>query len=339
MKRVVIGALVLLSTGIVAVAFAFYKIDMEMHYPRQDMPAELFVERGESAIGLTNALIENNQLNMNVIWFKLWAKLNPDKLSLKAGLYELPPKISMYQLLEKIQSGDTKKFSVTLVEGLRVKDWFMQLSQISNLKQDLGEFDTLYARMIDGFGFCENAHQSIEGCLLADTYQYEYQSSAFELFKRARDMMKTYVDDQWQQRFAQVPLGSEYEALILASIIEKETAVAAERDVIAGVFTNRLHSGMRLQTDPTVIYGIGDSFDGNITRKHLRTLTPYNTYRIDGLPITPIAMPSRASIDAALQPASTGYVYFVSKGDGTHQFSETLEQHNQAVRKYQLGLD
>ncbi len=339
MKKAAAVILLLLLVGSATLVFVYYKIEAEMHKPQGNLPAQLYVDRGDSAIGLTYKLINEKQLQLDVNWFKIWSRLNAEKLALKTGLYEIEPQSSYYQLLKKIQTGNTKKFTVTLIEGLRVKDWFAQISQIDYLEQDLGDFEQLYERLIEGSGFCENEHRSVEGCLLADTYQFEYQSSAFELLLRARNMMQNYVDDQWQQRFVDVPLANTYEALIMASIIEKETAVAAERDVIAGVFANRLHDGMRLQTDPTVIYGIGDAFDGNITRKHLRTLTPYNTYRIDGLPITPIAMPSRASIDAALRPASTDYVYFVSKGDGRHQFSETLEQHNKAVRKYQLGLD
>lgn len=339
MKKVVLAVLILVVIGVSALGIGLYKVESEMQRPQANLPTELHVKKGETAYRLTQQLVQDQQLNMDLIWFKLWAKLNPEKLSLKAGLYELAPQTSLYQLLHKIQSGDTKTFTITFVEGLRVKDWFMQLSKAASVKQDLGDFESLYDRLIKGTGFCENAHESIEGCLLADTYQYEYQSSAFELFERARDMMKAYTEDQWQQRHQDIPLADTYEALIMASIIEKETAVESERDVISGVFTNRLQSGMRLQTDPTVIYGIGEAFDGNITRKHLRTTTPYNTYRIKGLPITPIAMPSRASIDAALRPALTEYVYFVSRGDGTHQFSATLEEHNRAVRKYQLGLD
>ena len=153
---------------------------------------------------------------------------------------------------------------------------------------------------------------------------------------RAHEALIAFVDEQWQQRALDLPINTPYEALILASIIEKETAVPEERSRIAGVFVNRLNSNMRLQTDPTVIYGIGDNFDGNITRKHLRTPTPYNTYVIKGLPPTPIAMAGKAAIKAALQPLETDEVYFVAKGDGSHQFSTTLEAHNAAVRKYQL---
>lgn len=144
------------------------------------------------------------------------------------------------------------------------------------------------------------------------------------------------MTSEWEQRAVDLPLQTPYEAIILASIIEKETAVPSERDMIAGVFINRLNRNMRLQTDPTVIYGIGPTFDGNITRKHLRTATPYNTYVIKGLPPTPIAMAGKAAIHAALHPLSTDALYFVAKGDGSHQFSTTLEEHNAAVRKYQL---
>jgi UPF0755 protein len=178
---------------------------------------------------------------------------------------------------------------------------------------------------------------SAEGLFLADTYFFTANTATSSILTRAHKAMLDYVETQWQQRQADLPLNSPYDALILASIIEKETAVSAERTKIAGVFVNRLRKNMRLQTDPTVIYGIGDAYDGNITRKHLRTPTPYNTYTIKGLPPTPIAMAGKEAIWAALNPMETDALYFVARGDGSHEFSSSLAAHNAAVRKYQLN--
>ncbi len=175
-----------------------------------------------------------------------------------------------------------------------------------------------------------------EGWFAPDTYAYVRGDTDLELLDRALADQEQILEQAWEERAEGLPLDSPYEALILASIVEKETAVPDEREEIAGVFVNRLNQGMRLQTDPTVIYGIGDDYEGNIRRHHLQQDTPYNTYRRAGLPPTPIAMPGEASIRAALNPADTEALYFVARGDGTHVFSRTLEEHQQAVREYQL---
>lgn len=176
-----------------------------------------------------------------------------------------------------------------------------------------------------------------EGRFYPDTYQYSAGTSDTTILKNAFDRMETNLNQQWQQRQIDLPYDTPYKALIMASIVEKETGAAQERPEIAGVFVNRLRIGMRLQTDPTVIYGIGEKFDGNIRRRDLKRDTPYNTYTRKGLPPTPIAMPGGDAIYAALHPAKTKNLYFVSRGDGSHKFSATFKEHNQAVRKYQLG--
>jgi UPF0755 protein len=173
--------------------------------------------------------------------------------------------------------------------------------------------------------------------LFPDTYRFVPGSADLEILRRAHATMKKRLAEAWDSRDADLPLKSAYEALILASIVEKETGAAAERPLVASVFVNRLRKGMRLQTDPTVIYGMGATFDGNIRKKDLTADTPWNTYTRDGLPPTPIAMPGAASLNAATHPAKSEFLYFVGKGDGTHQFSRTLEEHNRAVAKYQLG--
>ncbi|MFB6260568.1 MAG: endolytic transglycosylase MltG, partial [Thiohalorhabdaceae bacterium] len=186
-------------------------------------------------------------------------------------------------------------------------------------------------------GLTERGHDSAEGWLFPETYRFSRGHPAEAILTKAHDRMRAILKEEWAGRAADLPLDSAYEALILASIVEKETAVPSERPLIASVFVNRLRDGMRLQTDPTVIYGMGDSFDGNLQRQDLRRPTPYNTYTSAGLPPTPIANPGRAAIKAACQPADSDYRYFVSRGDGSHVFSETLDEHNRAVRRYQLG--
>ena len=175
-----------------------------------------------------------------------------------------------------------------------------------------------------------------EGQFFADTYAFPKGTSDLDYLKRAKKNLDTVLAEEWAMRADALPLNDPYEALILASIVEKETAVAAERPLIAGVFLSRIRKNMRLQTDPTVIYGMGDSYDGNIRRKDLNTDTPYNTYTRAGLPPTPIAMVGREAIRAVMQPEATSALYFVARGDGSHQFSDTLAEHNAAVRKYQL---
>ncbi|OJI45892.1 putative aminodeoxychorismate lyase [Vibrio vulnificus] len=180
----------------------------------------------------------------------------------------------------------------------------------------------------------EIPYEKLEGLFLAETYHYTYGTSDVELLKRAHEKLNRVLDKHWQQRQDKLPLKNSYEALILASIIEKETAIDEERERVASVFVNRLNKRMRLQTDPTVIYGMGEAYDGNIRKKDLRTPTPYNTYVINGLPPTPIAMAGEASIAAALNPENSSYLYFVASGKGGHVFSKTLAEHNRAVRAY-----
>lgn len=259
---------------------------------------------------------------------KVIFKLLPELSQFKAGIYDLPTNTTMEQLLGVFVRGEVKQVSITLVEGLRWTDWQNQLKAHPWL-QNKQELDQVKKLLVTN-------RESIEGLLMPDTYQVPAGSDAFYVVELAYRAMQKYLSDNWEQRQTGLPIATPYESLILASIVEKETGVAEERPRIAGVFVNRLNDGMRLQTDPTVIYGLGDRFDGNITRAHLREATAYNTYVIKGLPPTPIAMAGREAIDAVLHPLATNDFYFVSKGDGSHYFSETLKEHNQAVQKYQI---
>lgn len=260
--------------------------------------------------------------------YQVVAKLDPTLTDLKAGLYELT-NTSVINNIKKINNGEQLSFSFTIIEGQNLREVTAAIANAPQLNNNLNTEQL--AQQIRG----EDTH--LEGRLFPDTYHYHSNDTATSLLKRAADKMQQTLDQAWQQRAKNVPYKNAYEALIMASIIEKETGLASERPLIAAVFVNRLNANMRLQTDPTVIYGLGEGFDGDIKRKDLRDYTPYNTYRIKGLPPTPIAMPSKAAILAALNPPKTEYVYFVAKGDGSHQFSTTLKQHNAAVKTYILN--
>lgn len=251
---------------------------------------------------------------------------------IKAGEYALTGGMRPRDLLERFASGRSIQYPVTLVEGLRFRDAVDSLAGHEVLKRELTGLSD--AEVMERIGMQE-AHP--EGWLFPDTYMVVRGSSDVDLLKRAYARMKRVLNEEWDQRANDLPIDSPYQALILASIIEKETGLAEERPTIGGVFVRRLQRGMRLQTDPTVIYGMGDAYDGNIRREDLRQATPYNTYVIDGLPPTPIALPGREAIHAALNPAEGDALYFVARGDGSHHFSATLDEHNCAVRQYQLG--
>ena len=251
--------------------------------------------------------------------------------AIQAGTYRLERAMTPLAILDKLKRGDVVLAEILFVEGTTFRQWRAQLAANTNVKQTLAGKSDEEIRAALGI-----AEALPEGWLFPDTYRFAPGTSDLDLLKRAHGAMKKRLAEGWAGRDASVPLKTPYEALILASIVEKETGAAAERPIIAGVFANRLRKGMRLQTDPTVIYGIGEKFDGNIRKRDLTTDTAYNTYTRDGLPPTPIAMPGAASLQAVSRPATSEYLYFVGKGDGTHQFSRTLEEHNRAVSKYQL---
>ncbi len=275
--------------------------------------------------------LEQEGLIDSHLWLRLETHLNPSVTAIKAGEYRLEPGMTLQQLLEKVVSGDTISYTFTLVEGTTFKQLRQALLSNDQLKHELGELTEM--ELLDRLGSDADA---IEGLFLAETYHFKRGMSDLQLLKRAYADLQQVLEQGWATRAEGLPYDSPYEALIMASIIEKETAVPAERGRIAGVFVRRLERGMRLQTDPTVIYGMGDRYQGNITRADLRRPTPWNTYVISGLPPTPIALVGREAIEAALHPADGKALYFVAKGDGSHQFSNTLQEHNRAVRRYQL---
>lgn len=251
--------------------------------------------------------------------------------TIQAGEYRLEPGMRPTDVLELLSSGRTVQHPVVLVEGWRVSDALQSLWRnevVRNTLQGLEEQDILDR--------LDLPWPALEGAFFPDTYHVIRGTTDADVLQRAADRLQGILEAEWPQRAVALPYESPYDALIMASIVEKESGFQQEMPSIAGVFIRRLQHGMRLQSDPTVIYGAGDEYDGNISRSHLETTTPYNTYRISGLPPTPIAMAGLGAIRASLHPAEEPYLYFVSRGDGTHQFSETLEEHNAAVRQFIL---
>ena len=293
-------------------------------------PTTLTVPNGFTASRLIDELSERHWLN-EPLKLKLLFKLHPELTKLRSGEYEVRVGDTLETLLERLISGRSIQYRVTLIEGATVKEMLASLADHEKLEKTLSATDAVSLSTELGLNV-----DSTEGLFLAETYYFERGTTDKELLLRAHAMLTDVLDKHWQSRDVKLPLKSPYEALILASIVEKETGLSSERGQISGVFIRRLNRGMRLQTDPTVIYGLGERYQGNLTRKHLKEATPYNTYRIPALPPTPIALVGEEAIVAALNPEPGKSLYFVAKGDGSHQFSDTLEQHNRAVREYQL---
>lgn len=267
-------------------------------------------------------------------WYlELYARAAGEATAIKTGEYQLQPGMSPLDALQLWLSGKTVNYELRIVEGTRFEQALTQLMAHPAVRHTLAPGTSAEAVMQQ----LGKAGQHPEGRLFPDTYLFPRDTSDIALLKRALTAMDQVLADEWLRRKADLPYSSPDQALTMASIVEKETAVAAERTQIAGVFVRRLMLGMKLQTDPTVIYGLGEIFDGNLRKRDLQADNPYNTYMRGGLPPSPICLPGRAAITAALQPAEGESLYFVSRGDGTHQFSRTLDEHLIAVRRYQLG--
>lgn len=288
---------------------------------------------GTGRVALAGLLVQNKLLH-DSRWFPWLLRLEPELAAFKAGTYRLTPGMTVRQMLELLASGKEAQFSARLVEGTRLGDTLQLLQSAKYIKQSLkGKSEAEIALMLG-----LPAGSSLEGRLYPDTYLYTADTTDIALLKRSHQRMNTTLQDVWRTREGNLPYKTPEELLTMASIIEKETALADERTKVASVFVNRLGFGMRLQTDPTVIYGMGKSYTGTLRRKDLETPTAYNTYTISGLPPTPIAMPSLASLQAAAHPAKTDYLYFVADGQGGHVFNTDLASHNQAVRSYRQLL-
>ena len=292
---------------------------------------EFVIIPGDS-LGRVAQRLAANQLLEYPALFRAFGRIKGAASQLNAGDYLIAPGTTYAELLQQFVNGDVRYYSVTLVEGWTLKELLSDLNQQPKLTAPV-EPQQLSALMQP---LIKEAPHSFEGLFYADTYSFEAGASVISVLRRAHAQLNQVLMEEWGQKAQNLPFKKPYEALVLASIIEKETGEPAERADIAGVFVRRLQRNMRLQTDPTVIYGMGERYQGKLNRAMLRERTPYNTYVIKGLPPTPIAMVGREAIRAALNPTAGKALYFVARGDGTHYFSSTLAEHNRAVRKYQI---
>jgi UPF0755 protein len=297
----------------------------------RNSPLDFRVTAGSS---LRSAISQMREAGINVepTLLAILARLNRADTSIKAGSYAVKTGVTPMQLLNKLLKGKVTQGELTLVEGWTFRQWRARMDNHPDLAHDTRGLSE--AQIIGQLGL---NIKSLEGQLFPDTYLFDKQSTDLELLARANRAMQRKLEAEWVQRAVGLPFRTPEEALVMASIVEKETGRDADRNLVAAVFINRLRKGMLLQTDPTVIYGLGESFDGNLRKRDLQADTPYNTYTRQGLPPTPIAMPGQASLRAALNPARSEVLYFVARGDGSSQFSQTLDEHNNAVNRYQRG--
>jgi len=287
------------------------------------------ISKGDSFKQITNKLFEQHII-FKPFWFRVITIASKTTNKLKAGEYELLPNLTLPQIINLFAQGKTKHYAITFPEGWSFKELLEAVKNNPNLEHSLNTNTS--EQVLAELGLTDTTP---EGLFFPDTYFFVKHSTDIELLKRAYNKMQQVLEQEWENRADNLPVKTPYEALTLASIIEKETAAVTERTLISGVFSRRLKTGMLLQTDPTVIYGMHENYQGNITHTDLITATPYNTYIIKGLPPTPIAIPGQAAINAALHPDSSNNIYFVARGDGTHVFSATLDEHNLAVNNFQ----
>jgi len=321
-----------LFLGIIASYFVWQDYQRFLNSPLKSNNEQIVFEinKGEGLRKITQKLMSHQLFKNNIEQYYYWFYLRFNRLfrQFKAGEYEFSGNISVLDLTKLFISGKVKQYSVTFPEGWTLKQIRAHLSEIKTLSPH-DENANFYKQL----GI---THQNPEGLFFPDTYFYTKRTSASEILKRSYHKMQNVLLKAWREKESNLPFKTPYEALILASIVEKESGKSSERAKIAGVFIRRLKKKMRLQSDPTIIYGMGDRYDGNIKKRDINEKTAYNTYQIDALPPTPIASPSAESIDAVMHPDKGKNLYFVADGKGGHIFSETLSQHNKAVRKYIL---
>ena len=317
--------------------WGYQKLTSFVHTPVNVTQDQLLtIERGTTGSKLA-ALLEQENILEHADLLPWLLKLQPQLNKVKAGTYSLTGVKTLQDLLDMINSGKEAQFSVKFIEGKTFKEWRKNLENAPHLKQTLqGKTDKEIMALLDIPAVAKAVYEwnNMEGWLYPDTYNYTPNSTDLELLKRSTTRLQKALDKAWNERDENLPLADPYQMLILASIVEKETGIAAERPQVASVFINRLKANMKLQTDPTVIYGMGESYTGNIRKKDLETMTPYNTYMIEGLPPTPIAMVSESALQAVAHPEKTDFYYFVADGSGGHKFTRNLNEHNKAVQEY-----
>jgi UPF0755 protein len=329
---VVVGLLlVLLSGGLAWYTIRDYRAFLDSPLAVPDAGVEFTIPAGQSIRDITRRLQKQGILR-SALYLQAYARSEGLAYRIKAGEYLLKPGTTPRTLLEQWVAGRVIQYPLTIVEGWTFRRMLEAVAGHPKLQHTLTGLDN--AAIMARLGY---PGQHPEGRFFPDTYYFPAGTSDVDLLKRAYTTLERRLQETWEKRSSGLPLKTPYEALILASIVEKETALPNERQEIAGVFVRRLQKGMLLQTDPTVIYGLGDRFDGNLHKQDLLADTPYNTYTRPGLPPTPIALPGAASIAAAVDPAKGDTLYFVATGEGRHVFSRTLEEHNRWVHRYQLN--
>ena len=326
LKKLIFVLLLLIAS---AAGWGFFQVKSTLDKPVLiEQQTFITVKTGTSFRRLLTQLSDDKIMALSP-WLRWVGYLEPTLTDIKAGTYAIKPQATLQSVLTMITEGKEYQYAITLVDGERFSEWRELLQADPHLKHTSDGMTQTQISTAIGID-----NDKVEGYFLPNTYHFTAGTSDISILKRAHVAMMKELDLAWQQRAKDSPLKTPYQALIMASIIEKETAVASERGLVASVFMNRLRANMPLQTDPTVIYGMGDKYHGNITKKDLRTPTAYNTYTMRGLPPTPIAMPSKASIMAAVDPDNSDFYYFVADGKGGHKFSTTLVEHNRAVRAY-----
>lgn len=330
--RLLRAALVVVAAGVFICALGLWRFDRYLDSPLQ-LPEDGLaydVRPGTAFSRIADDLAGQGALQHPRL-FRLYARVTGKAQAVHAGEYLLEAGLTPATLLDKLVAGDVRLYSFTIVEGWTYRELLAALSAHPAVESTLS--DENQVRLLEELGA---PYEHPEGLFLPETYRFPGFTRDVDILRQAYELLQHALAEEWEGRDENLPLDEPYDALILASIIEKETALASERARISGVFVRRMQRKMRLQTDPTVIYGVGDEFDGNLTRRHLRTDTPYNTYTRAGLPPTPIALPGRAAIHAAVHPEAGTELYFVATGlgDGSHKFSTTKDEHDAAVQEY-----
>jgi UPF0755 protein len=332
LKKCLIAGVILVTLVAVAVAGVYHWATS----PIDLTPAQLDVTiKPHSSLRSVTAQLNRGGVPVEPELFVLMTRLLGLQSQLKSGNYEFKAGITPYEVLQKLARGDVNEYVATIIEGWTFRHMRAELDANPALKHDTAGMSD--ADLLAVIGAPEAPIGNGEGLFFPDTYLFDKDTSDLDIYRRAYRLMKLRLDEAWAARAPGLPYKTPYDALTMASIIEKETGKASDRPMVSAVFANRLRVGMPLQTDPTVIYGLGDSYEGRLKKRDLQTDTPYNTYTRMGLPPTPIALPGVASLQAALNPAQTTALYFVSRGDGSSIFSDTLDDHNKAVDKYIRG--